>query len=365
LVEKTPFLTLLGHGSVRDEKGEEMHKSKGNAIWFDEAAEEMGVDVMRWIYLTTNPENNVNFGFHIADSVRRRFFLILWNVYAFFVNYASLDSWKPVDLDPKSLNNYLDKFIISRLNSLINEVKNSLSDFDAATAATKIENFVVNDLSTWYLRRSRDRMGPTADGKLKSEAYSTLYYVLSHTARLLAPFTPFVAEEIYRNLTSKESVHLEDFPSINEDLVDKKLEEDMEQVRQLAELGHSVRKEHGVKLRQPLSSFTYGAKFKKLPPELEMVLAQELNAKTVKYDAKHPFRFDWKITPELEAEGKARDLIREIQEKRKEAACRLDETVVVYLPDWPKSQENYIKTETIARELKKGKELRIERLSSN
>jgi len=363
LENTAPFKTLLGHGQVRDEKGEEMHKSKGNAIWFDEAAERMGVDVMRWIYLTTNPEHNVNFGYHVADEVRRRFFLILWNVYVFFVTYANLDKWEPSKTEKADLSDPLDRWIISELNLLIDSVTKDLEKFSAFDASKKLEKFVL-DLSTWYVRRIRQRLGPSSDDKqLKETTYQVLYSVLTVLSKLAAPFIPFITEEIYKNLTSEESVHLTDYPLSDKSVIDKKLSMEMESVRKLAEISHSLRKEKGVKLRQPLSTFTYGKNFEKLTAELEKVLSAEINAKKIVYNKSKAASFDFKITQELEAEGQARDLVRQVQEKRKEAECRLDEFVIVETPTWPKEFEEYIKKETLAKELKKGEKTLI--LKSN
>jgi isoleucyl-tRNA synthetase len=360
LENTAPFKTLLGHGQVKDEKGEEMHKSKGNAIWFDDAAEKMGVDVMRWIYLTSNPENNVNFGYHIADEVRKRFFLILWNVYVFFVTYASLDNWKPQEAKPDS-KNVLDRFVLSKLNSLLKKVKSDLTKFDAMNASRSIEGFVVGDLSTWYLRRSRDRMSPISSGENKEEAYETLYFVLTNLCKLMAPFTPFVADEIYRNLTDKETVHLEDFPETSVKLIDKELEKNMEHVRKLAEVGHSIRKQENMKLRQPLAKFNYGKGYRRLPEELNKILMEELNVKAIVYDEKTDSSIDMKLTNELKAEGEARDLIRLIQEKRKEVGVAFNSLVTVYAPAWPKQFEGLIKKETLAKKLIQSEEIKVEK----
>jgi isoleucyl-tRNA synthetase len=354
-----PFKTLLGHGQVRDEKGEEMHKSKGNAIWFDDAAEKMGVDVMRWIYLTTNPEHNVNFGYHVADDVRRRFFLILWNVYVFFVTYANLDKWEPSKTEEANLSDPLDRWVISELNILIDSVNKDLEKFNPVGASRAIENFVL-DLSTWYVRRIRDRVGPTAqDGDTKVNTYQILHTCLTVLSKLMAPFVPFVTEEIYKNLTGEPSVHLTDYPQADNTVVDKKLRKDMIQVRKLAEIGHSLRKERGIKLRQPLSLFTYGEEFERLSKELESVLERELNVKEVNYDKKSSPTFHFEISKELADEGEARDIVRRIQEKRKEAGCRLDELITVELIDWPEKFEDSIKKETLAKKLVKGTEIKV------
>ena len=362
LENKAPFIKLLGYGSVRDEKGEEMHKSKGNAVEFNEAAEKIGVDVMRWLYLRTNPENNVNFGYHVADDVRRFFHLRLWNVYSFFVTYANTDNWKPVGETFKP-SNILDKWILSRLNGSINSITKSLEKYDASNAVGNAEGFVINDLSNWYVRRIRDRVGPAApSGKNKNDAYQTLWLVLTTYTKILAPMIPFVAEEIYKNLTDKESVHLADWPEVDESLISNELEEQMAQVRDLAEIGHSLRKQNSIKVRQPLNYFSYGKRFKKLSGDLEQILGEELNVKNVSFDNSHEFSLDLEITPKLAQEGEARDFIREVQQKRKEAGVAFDSPVFVHAPSWPDQHEDLIKRETLANKLVKADKLSIEKV---
>ena len=341
LKNQMPTKTILGFATLLDEKGEEMHKSKGNAIEFNEAADKIGVDVMRFLYSTQNPVNNLLFGYHNADEVRRRFYLILWNVYSFFVTYANLHSW-----NPKETGNVLDKWIISRLHSLIAAVNQSLEKYDMSKASAAIEDFIVDDLSTWYIRRSRDRVG---------EALPTLYSVLVDLSKLLAPFTPFIAEEIYTNLTGEDSVHLSSFVQANTKLIDQNLEKVMQRAREIVEKAHSVRKESKIKVRQPLAKLTYFGK--KLPDQIEKIIAEEINVKQVVVGKS--LNLDLKITAELKAEGEARDIIRAIQQARKEAGCRLDETVAVELPDWPKEFEQKIKKETLADRLIKADSLKV------
>lgn len=358
---KAPFKTLLGHGQVRDEKGEEMHKSKGNAIWFDEAADKMGVDVMRWVYLRTNPEHNVNFGYNVADETRRKVFLILWNVYVFFITYAKLDKWQPTKTEKLSFSDSLDKWVISELNQLIGKVNKDLGKYDAYSASRSIEKFII-DLSTWYVRRIRGRVGPTAkNGEEKDNTYLVLFITLTKLSQLMAPFTPFISEEMFKNLTGELSVHLTDFPQPNKNMVNKDLSNKMEQIRKLSESAHSIRKDKGVKLRQPLSSFTYGKEQEKISSDLEQILAEELNVKKVVYESGKSPAFDFKLTTELSEEGEARDIIRSIQEKRKESGCVLDELITVELPEWPKEFEEYIKKETLTKDIKKGPKIIITR----
>ncbi len=351
VIEDTnPFNVCYGHALVRDEKGEEMHKSKDNVIWFDEAAEKMGVDVMRWIYARQSRTLNLNLGYHLADKTRRKFHLILWNVYRSFVNYARLDRWSP----QKQLRNLtlLDKWILSRLQQTIKMVTQSLDDYDNVTAVKAIEEFVW-DLSTWYLRRSRERED-------KKVFYQTVYTVLVALSKVLAPFAPFLAEEIFQNLTGKQSVHLEDWPKPGR--VNRKLLAQMKLVRQICEQGHRARKTAKIKVRQPLKKFSILNSQFIIGDDLIQLIKDELNVKELevrKGKGELKVKLDTKITPELKAEGEARELVRQIQDLRKRKGCKLDEEIAVYAPAWPKEFEEYIKKKTLVKELLPGKCLKI------
>jgi len=371
----SPFKTLLGHALVRDEKGEEMHKSKGNAIWFEEAAERMGVDVMRWMYVMQNPELNLNFGYRIADETRRRFHLPLWNIYNFFVTYAVLDGYKDTKIQRYKVDNVLDRWILSKLNSLIKTVTDSLENYDAYTASRAIESFV-EELSTWYIRRSRDRVGSGAPaGEDKNNFYATTYEVLLTLTKILAPFIPFLSEEIFKNLTEEESVHLQDWPKANEALVDHELEEKMDLVRKVVEMGHAKRREAGIKVRQPLPKFSIfnfpfdlaqGKQFS-IDKQLVDLIKDELNVKEVVVKpgkGELAVELDTTVTPELREEGEARDIIRQIQEARKEAGCGLADLIEVGLPSWPKKFEEEIKRKTLAKKLYQAEKLEVKCITS-
>jgi isoleucyl-tRNA synthetase len=361
---------------VRDEKGERMSKTKQTAIPFDEAAEKMGVDVMRWMYLSQNPSLNLNFGFQIGDETRRRFHLLLWNIYNFFVTYANVDRWR-VRKSLPSKPTKLDLWILTRLNETIVMVTKSLNEYNTPTATQAIESFV-QDLSTWYLRRSRQRMGPTASNKKdKNLAYSVLYTVLITLAKVLAPFIPFLAEEIYQNLTGEESVHLIDWPEVkSREVLDEELLAKMELVRKICELGHAARKKAKIKVRQPLYLIKvqsrqplYLIKVQSRQPlylikELVQLIKEELNVKEVVFkEGKGELRveLDTKITPELKKEGEARELVRQVQELRKKAGCQLDEKVTIFSPGWPKELEEYIRAKTLAKKIVKAKKLAVKK----
>lgn len=361
LENKNPFKTLLGHSLVRDEKGEEMHKSKGNAIDFSEAAEKMGVDVMRWMYVTQNPEINLNFGYHVADETRRRFHLILWNIYNFFMTYAFLDRIKKEDLEineVKSLN-ILDQWVVSKFNRLVQKVTDSLEQYNAYEASRAIEDFVVNDVSTWYIRRCRDRVGSTVDNQTdKVQFYQTAYQVLVSLAKILGPFTPFLAEEIYQNLTGGKSVHLSSWPKSQESLIRKEVEGEMELVRNIVEMGHAARKKESIKVRQPLQAITVKINRGELGDEYLKLIKEELNIKTVQWKKvsklEMEIELDTKITPQLRDEGQARELVRKIQTARRGLEYGLDDLIEVSLPSWPIEFEDYLKKETLASTITKG-----------
>jgi isoleucyl-tRNA synthetase len=261
LTDRPAFCNVFSYALMRDEKGEEMHKSKGNAIWFDEAAEEIGVDVMRWLFVTVNPSQNLNFGYHVTDEVRRRFILPLWNSYSFFATYARLDGFDPTDATtvvPLAERTLLDRWIISRLNQVVAHVRDRLEAYDPAGASSEIERFVIDELSNWYIRRNRRRFWKSESDQDKNAAYHTLYECLVTLSKVLAPFIPFLSEEMYQNLvraidpTVPVSVHLNDFPVANDDNIDASLSQDMAAAIEVVRLGRSARTESGIKIRQPL-----------------------------------------------------------------------------------------------------------------
>ena len=292
LSDEPPYRNVFSYALMRDEKGEEMHKSKGNAIWFDAAAEEYGVDAMRWLFVTTNPDANVNFGPKITDEIRRRFILPLWNSYAFFTNYARLDGFDPTTSQPVPLadRTLLDRWLISQLHRLIGQVRSSLATYDPDGAAQAIERFTVEELSNWYIRRNRRRFWKSEADRDKAAAYQTLDECLTTIARLLAPFLPFLAETIYQNLEggrpgAAESVHLTDYPIADPAKIDEALSCDMAAVLAVVSLGHAARQEAAVKVRQPLPAILVHAR----QPETLVAIARlrdqvldELNVKDVK-----------------------------------------------------------------------------------
>jgi len=335
LENKEPTKAVLGFATLFDEKGRPMHKSSGNMIEFMEGADKIGVDVMRWMYARQNPAENMLFGYKIADEVRRRFHLKLWNVYNFFVTYANLDGWFPISHQPSAINHQsvLDKWILVRLIGTIRQVTGKLDEYDAFSASTEIDKFV-DDLSLWYIRRSRDRVGPAAESEEDKKAfYQTIYYVLHTTCQLLAPFTPYLAEVIYQNLTKEESVHLAQWPHfVKASRGDAQLLEKMTRVREIVEKIHAARKQATVPVRQALKS--YASDSEAVAKDFENLIKEETNIKNIVWGAKSN-KLDTKIYPELEEEMKVRELVRKIQEKRKNTGLNLSQKVKVTNPWLP------------------------------
>ncbi len=366
LTKEEPFKNILGFASLLDEKGEPMHKSKGNSIEFNEAADKIGADVMRWMYATQNPQVNLLFGYTPAAEVKRRFYLILWNSYKFFTDYAIAANWDCNDSEKtRNILTVLDKWVLARLTEVVIGVNKSLEKYDAASASRMIEDFVVNDFSTWFIRRSRGRVSSEADNLDKNTALSVMYGVLITLTKISSPFIPFITEEIFKNLTKEESVHLESFPEGDRSLLDEKLISDMTILRKIAETAHANRKEGNIKLRQPLSSLTYSG-IKQLDKDLEQLLAEEVNVKTVNFakSAKKELtvELDTKITEGLKEEGEVRDLMRQVQQLRKELNLTLADKTKIFAPIWPKSYEQMILKGTASISISEASELKVEKV---
>jgi isoleucyl-tRNA synthetase len=337
LEDVNPMKTVLGFGTLFGEDGRPMHKSWGNSIEFNEGADKIGVDVMRWMFARANPADNMLFGYKTSDEVRRRFHLKLWNVYNFFVTYANLDGWKPEDSGKRAVksSNVLDKWILARLNQTITSSTESLEKFDAFAASLEIEKFV-DDLSLWYVRRSRDRVGPAGESeKDKNAFYLTTHFTLVTLCKLLAPFTPFFAEEIYRNLTKEESVHLSNWPKAGK-IAGESIISETEVARQVVEKAHSVRKEKVIPVRQPLSLLSISNfQFSK---EISKLIADEVNVKKVISKAgkgEVSIKLDTKITKELKEEAAVRELVRKIQDERKNLGLSLTHKINVQVETLP------------------------------
>lgn len=315
LENSRPFDTVLGYALLRDIRGREMHKSWGNDIPFDEAANGVGADLMRWLFAGHAPETNLNFGYSLLDAVKSRL-LILWNTYSFFVTYATIDGFDPTSEPPPFENrSILDRWILGRLNTVIAQVRDGLDRYDAVGPSRAIDD-LIEDLSTWYVRRGRRRFwkgGRAGEDEDKRTAYWTLYECLRTMSLLLAPFTPHVAEEMFQNLVPevvcgrRESVHLCDFPIVATEQIDHELLTAVEASRRLVSLGRAAREQEQLKVRQPL-----GAMYVAVPEGREAVLygehrdiiLDELNVKSMLVVSSSDDFVAYRIRPNLPVLGK-------------------------------------------------------------
>ncbi|MGY5875454.1 MAG: class I tRNA ligase family protein [Candidatus Thorarchaeota archaeon] len=294
LEQRAPFKDVFTYATLTAEDGRPMHKSWGNMVEFNEAASKMGVDVMRWLYCDHRPEKDLAFGYSGADDVRRQFLIPLWNVYSFFVTYATMDGWVPKD-DVKMTPSLLDRWILSRMNEVVRIVTESLESYEPNRATATVDRFI-DHLSNWYLRRSRRRFWAETGAsdeidKDKNAAYDTLYRVLVSLSRLLAPFVPFVSELMHQNLTrsidseAPESVHHCKWPVSDPKSVNEELNEEMALVLRLVSLGHAARSRANRKLRQPLSEIAFAVgldKERDIVMRYADLLSNELNVKSVR-----------------------------------------------------------------------------------
>jgi isoleucyl-tRNA synthetase len=452
IIDKSPsFMSNFGYATLWAEDGRPMHKSWGNSIEFNEAADKMGVDVMRWMYCNHKPEQNLLFGYQRADEVRRQFLIPLWNVYNFLVTYAKLDEWEPGSEAERQATiaasqNPLDKWIMARLNEVISKVTGALENYDAYSATSAI-NSLLEDLTNWYIRRSRRRFWRSEHDSDKEAAYATLYQVVTTLCRVLAPFTPFVTEVIYQNLvrssdpTAPESIHHTRWPEADAAAINQTLLDQMVLTRRIASLGLGARSSANLKVRQPLARvLVHTGEADSLPAELAAIVIDELNVKQLAFvseagelvsykvlpnlkvlgpklgklvpavrnaltevdtaalvaqleagetitltvegqeieltpaevlvqtepaeglavaaDKVTTVGIDVTLTPELEAEGLARELVRRIQNMRKDAGFDISDRITVYYQaegalhhifhDWA----DYIKAETLSTEIK-------------
>lgn len=271
-----PFKTILGHGLVRDEDGEEMHKSAGNSIPFDHAANQLGADTMRWMYAAQSAATNLNFGkptgeidpvtgtpkitSSLAERVRGKVFDTLWNTYAFFCNYARLDGYRPGAQEPIPLKERpdIDRWAVSNLALLVQSAPQAFESYDLAPFMERAGAFI-DELSNWYVRRNRRRFWKGEAGPNKQAAYDTLHTCLITLCKLLAPAVPFLTEELYAGLrcgSGPQSVHLCDYPEPDLAAIDEALSKEMDAASQLVKMGRSVRTANKLRTRQPLKTMT-------------------------------------------------------------------------------------------------------------
>jgi len=444
LRDEPAYMKCLTQGLILDEDGEKMSKSKGNAVDPNEVMDEKGADATRLYFMTSPVWNSTKFSKELVDEKINKTINTLTNVVSFFVNNANIDDFKPSGYE---VNDEIDRWLLSRKNSLIEEVEDGFDDLELHNSARSIEAFI-DDLSNWYLRRSRRRFWEGTEEE-KTSAYNTLYETLKTLVKVMSPFTPFLTERIYRkviypNEKGLESVHMCDFPTVDEEQLDPKLEENMDLVIDIAELGRNARQKEDIKLRQPLKEaivVSEDQRVSKAVETFEDILKEELNVKELstmkdeskmtetkiepnysslgpkfKGDAEEVARVienctvpekvkdkikengevelgeftleekdleiyeqvkerysysekrdikvfvDTKIDEDLETEGTARDIVRRIQTMRKELELGYTQKIRTYyegneaLVRAVKEMEEYIKKETLSRELDEGSE---------
>lgn len=389
------FKNVICLGHVVDAQGEKMSKSKGNVVDPWVVINKYGADVLRWHMLVSTPgEDNHRFSIKMVEETMRRFFLTLWNTYSFFTLYANVDRFVPERLatggGQQRLFTELDRWIISELNRLVKDVTESMEGYNLTSAARRIEEFV-DILSNWYVRRNRRRFWKGENDADKLAAYTTLYDCLVTLSLLLAPFTPFVAEELYRNLCrsvnyqAKESVHLVDFPAPDEAKIDSQLNEDVSLAMKIASLGRAARARAGIKVRQPLAKAVVQVgttKEKKALEKLVTEVMEEINVKhlvvtnkateggellsslgdySIAEDAKYWIAVGTQLSPDLVAEGVSRELVRYIQNMRRSAGFEITDRIITYyetkeplISHVMKDIGHYIKQETLSDELVEG-----------
>ncbi|MCE7898426.1 hypothetical protein DYH11_04400 [Candidatus Microgenomates bacterium CPR3] len=283
--------------------------------------------------------DNLNFSESAVDDVRKNVMNIWWNIYVFYSAYCG-----SVELTmPQVIKNPLDQWLLSKVEGLTKVVTTAMDSYDVVGATRPLMAFA-KDFSTWYVRLSRERL------RNDKNSQAVFAYALSKYTHLMAPFAPFMAERIYQNMPhTKDSIHLEDWPTVEAKYQNPKLESDMMAVMDIVEGAHALRKNANLRLRQPLSRLTVASK---LGGDLLKVIADELNVKEVVVGSE--LSLDTNLTPELEDEGKARDLMRDIQGERKKQGLKPTDQVVVITPSYPTSWESEIKAKVGAKSLSQG-----------
>ena len=392
LFDRRCFSNVICLGHILDAKGEKMSKAKGNVVEPWAVIDKYGADALRWYCLTSSPPGNVcRFSEDMVAEVTRRFLSTLWNVYSFFVTYANIDHFSPSRVfDTPGLEGIsseqseLDRWIISELNQLIVDVDAGLDAYNPTEAGRRIESFV-NDLSNWYVRRSRRRFWKGESDADKQAAYTTLYECLVALSKLLAPFTPFLAEELYQNLVcsafpqAPDSVHLADFPVADETKIDRQLAADTRLVMKVSSLGRAARSQAGIKVRQPLAKVMVKVESGRERESLERLMPQvleELNVKGLEFvdqvaeldkpgcvvssEGGCKVAVPTEISPELQAEGMAREVVRRLQTMRRSAGFDIADHIIAYYQGEAYVRRvmedfaDYIKQETLSQQLIEG-----------
>ena len=351
---KNAYKNVITTGTLAGNDGRKMSKSLGNYTDPNILMDQYSADALRFLLLSSPVLSGEDFALldkDVSDVSRK--LAMLWNVYDFFTTYAEIDGIDSEACRAKGVSNPLDVWIISRINELNQQITEGMSEYNIPKALENVLPFI-DDLSNWYVRRSRRRFSKNSDEQDKNNAYATLYYILIYTAHLLAPFTPFLSEELYQKMTGKnESIHLNLWPELGE--INQEVLDQMARTRAIITDALSLRMqksdtEEQIKVRQPLSKLEYPGE--KLDDFYEQIIKEEVNVKEVKNGKE--LKLDKTLTKELKEEGCARDLIRAIQSARKHAGLQMDDRIKLSLSvDIPEKYLDLVKTEVLADEIVK------------
>ncbi len=358
LFKKNSYRNVICLGLVVDPKGRKSSKSRGNVLDPNYLFDNFGSDAVRWYFFTsTQVGENYRTDTDTLRETVQQFFIPLWNCYSFFVTYARLDKFDPSQPQvPIAERHVLDRWLLSRLNGLTESVSGGLDRYDAIEPARRIQRFV-DDLSNWYVRRSRRRFWKSQADRDKLAAYQTLFEVLTTLSGLMAPFVPFMADAMYRNLSGGESVHLSDFPEPRP-AHDAAVETSMALARQAVEAGLAARDAARIRARQPLASCALPGDA--LPEEVAAIVREELNVKRLSFGAPE-VKLDTEITEELRLEGLAREVVRLVQDRRKRLGLNIEDRIHTrYEADGMlvralEKHADYIKNETLSITMERGR----------
>lgn len=303
---KSPYKNVLVNDLILDKEGKKMSKSRGNTVAPFELFDKYGADVVRWYLLYVSPPwNPTKFDEDGLREMESKFFRSLRNIYNFFSLYANTD-----DIDPRTFQvkyedrDEIDKWLLSKYNRLVKVVRDDMDKFELTKVVREISDFVIEELSNWYIRRNRRRFWKTDKDDSKFAVYSTTYEVLLGISKLIAPIVPFISEELFRSLTDEESVHLADFPQFDEEKINDKIENRMDLVRDLVTLGRAAREEAKIKVRQPLSKVIIDGKYKKIISDLSDLIIEELNVKEVIFEDDLSQFMNFELKPNFREVGK-------------------------------------------------------------
>jgi len=387
LFDRPTFKNCICLELILDAQGKKMSKSKGNVVDPIEVVTKHGADALRWYCYTSAPPGTVRrFDTKMVAEISRQLLMTLWNVYSFFVMYANIDNYQPAAAPFPPPTAELDKWILSELNQLVADVDNELENYSPTDAGRRLETFV-DGLSNWYVRRSRRRFWKSENDDDKLSAYNTLYQCLVTLAKLMAPFTPFIAEELYQNLVcsvtkdAPESIHLADFPVADTDMIDKELSDANRLAMKVCSMGRAARNKAALKIRQPLETMYVSVSSDHEARALERVeslILDELNIKELKTETLEKVggmevanfavvsepgmcvAVSTYITIELQAEGIAREMVHRVQTMRRTAGYEIADHILLYYDGSAyfvqalSAFADYIKQETLADDIDEG-----------